>query len=150
MKLAEALSMRKELLDKISVLRQKLSDNAVYQDGSKPVEDPRELMLELHKTASELSDLIKRINKTNAASLIDGVPLGDLVVDRDTKIRIVGALKQAIETASSVGRRYSASEILLLPAINVKEVQKKTDELAKEVRELDNKIQATNWNIDLL
>ena len=34
--------------------------------------------------------------------------------------------------------------------VNVKEYQKKADELAKEVRELDNKIQQANWNIDLL
>ncbi|WP_353957378.1 hypothetical protein [uncultured Parasutterella sp.] len=46
--------------------------------------------------------------------------------------------------------RYSRSEILIIPTVNVKEYQKKADELAKEVRELDNKIQQANWNIDLL
>ena len=39
MKLAEALRERKQLQIKMGTLRQKLIDNAIYQEGSKPVED---------------------------------------------------------------------------------------------------------------
>ena len=45
MKLAEALRERKQLQIKMGTLRQKLIDNAIYQEGSKPVEDPAELLL---------------------------------------------------------------------------------------------------------
>ena len=38
MKLAEALRERKQLQIKMGTLRQKLIDNAIYQEGSKPVE----------------------------------------------------------------------------------------------------------------
>ena len=44
MKLAEALRERKQLQIKMGTLRQKLIDNAIYQEGSKPVEDPAELI----------------------------------------------------------------------------------------------------------
>lgn len=44
MKLAEALRERKQLQIKMGTLRQKLLDNAIYQEGSKPVEDPAELI----------------------------------------------------------------------------------------------------------
>ncbi len=76
--------------------------------------------------------------------------LGDLVVDRDTRIMEVTALNNLIDQASQVSNRYSRSEILVLPSINVKETQKKVDQLAKDIRELDNLIQATNWNTDLI
>ena len=44
MKLAEALRERKQLQIKMGTLRQKLIDNAIYQEGSKPVEAPAELI----------------------------------------------------------------------------------------------------------
>ena len=60
------------------------------------------------------------------------------------------SLNKLISEASQVSNRYSRSEILILPSIDVKETQKKVDKLAKDIRELDNLIQATNWNTELL
>jgi len=147
MKLAEALRERKQLQIKMGTLRQKLIDNAIYQEGSKPVEDPAELIKALEATRGELAALIKRINATNSSVKVGDFLLGDLVVDRDTRIMEVTALNNQ---ASQVSNRYSRSEILVLPSINVKETQKKVDQLAKDIRELDNLIQATNWNTDLI
>lgn len=150
MKLAEALRERKQLQIKMGTLRQKLIDNAIYQEGSKPVEDPAELIKALEATRGELAALIKRINATNLSVKVGDFLLGDLVVDRDTRIMEVTALNNLIDQASQVSNRYSRSEILVLPSINVKETQKKVDQLAKDIRELDNLIQATNWNTDLI
>ena len=137
MKLAEALRERKQLQIKMGTLRQKLIDNAIYQEGSKPVEDPAELIKALESTRGELAALIKRINATNSSVKVGDFLLGDLVVD-------------LIDQASQVSNRYSRSEILVLPSINVKETQKKVDQLAKDIRELDNLIQATNWSTELI
>ena len=123
MKLAEALRERKQLQIKMGTLRQKLIDNAIYQEG---------------------------INATNSSVKVGDFLLGDLVVDRDTRIMEVTALNNLIDQASQVSNRYSRSEILVLPSINVKETQKKVDQLAKDIRELDNLIQATNWNTELI
>ena len=130
--------------------RASLIDNAIYQEGSKPVEDPAELIKALEATRGELAALIKRINATNSSVKVGDFLLGDLVVDRDTRIMEVTALNNLIDQASQVSNRYSRSEILVLPSINVKETQKKVDQLAKDIRELDNLIQATNWNTDLI
>lgn len=150
MKLAEALRERKQLQIKMGTLRQKLIDNATYQEGSKPVEDPRELIKALESVRGELASLIKRINATNSSTKVGEFFLGDLVIDRDTRILEVTALNNLIAQASQVSNRYSRSEILVLPSIDVKETQKKVDQLAKDIRELDNLIQATNWNTDLI
>ena len=147
MKLAEALRERKQLQIKMGTLRQKLIDNAIYQEGSKPVEAPAELIKALESTRGELAALIKRINATNSSVKVGDFLLRDMVVDRDTRIMEVTAL---IDQASQVSNRYSRSEILVLPSINVKETQKKVDQLAKDIRELDNLIQATNWNTELI
>ena len=150
MKLAEALRERKQLQIKMGTLRQKLVDNATYQEGSKPVEDPSDLIKELESTRGELATLIKRINATNASVKVGDFLLGELVVDRDTRILEVASLNKLFSEASQVSNRYSRSEILILPSIDVKETQKKVDKLAKDIRELDNLIQATNWNTELL
>ncbi|MGM0653566.1 MAG: hypothetical protein ACQES4_12415 [Bacillota bacterium] len=42
------------------------------------------------------------------------------------------------------------SELKFKPTIDISRWRKKTDELAKEYRELDGKIQAANWTIDLI
>ena len=37
-----------------------------------------------------------------------------------------------------------------MPVIDVKAWQKETDEIAKEIRLIDNKIQETNWTTELV
>ncbi|MVX57736.1 DIP1984 family protein [Parasutterella muris] len=150
MKLAEALRERKELTSTIEVLRTRLLQNATIQEGTKPTEDPIEIMQALNNAVSRSIELICRINRTNSESVLDGRPLGDWVVERDQLMKKASVYREFANKAGSVVDRYSRSEILIIPTVNVKEYQKKADELAKEVRELDNKIQQANWNIDLL
>lgn len=76
MKLAEALRERKQLQIKMGTLRQKLIDNAIYQEGSKPVEDPAELIKALESTRGQLAALIKRIKATNSS-----VKVGDFLLE---------------------------------------------------------------------
>ena len=38
----------------------------------------------------------------------------------------------------------------MIPAVNVPELQKEADRMAKEIRQLDNLLQATNWTKDLV
>jgi len=58
--------------------------NAKIQEGDQPAETPLELIAELERTASELGDLIKGINKTNSATAFDGSrTISDALGDRD-------------------------------------------------------------------
>jgi hypothetical protein len=72
MKIAEALALRADLQKRLEQLKQRLVKNARIQEGDTPEEDPVGLQAELEKSARELTVLIQRINRTNAAS-----PFGD-------------------------------------------------------------------------
>ena len=65
MKLAEALSIRKDLQKRIQQLGQRIQNNVKVQEGDEPKEQPAELMKELDSCLSQLQELIWRINATN-------------------------------------------------------------------------------------
>ena len=67
MKVAEALALRSDLQKRLEQLKQRLVKNARIQEGDAPEEDPAELQSEFEKSAQELTSLIQRINRTNAA-----------------------------------------------------------------------------------
>ncbi len=52
--------------------------------------------------------------------------------------------------ASQLARRATRTEIKVLSSVSVKDVQKQADDLAKELRLLDNSIQAANWTTELI
>ena len=64
MKLAEALSIRKDLQKRIQQLGQRIQNNVKVQEGDDPKEQPAELMKELDSCLSQLQELIWRINAT--------------------------------------------------------------------------------------
>ena len=65
MKLAEALSLRKDLEKKIAGLKERLENVVRVQEGDEPVESPEELMKELDNCLVQLELLIYNINMTN-------------------------------------------------------------------------------------
>src|SRR5258707_4856180 len=88
MKIAEPLALRADLQRRLEQLKQRLVKNAHIQEGDKPEEDPAELQSELEKSARELTLLIQRINRTNAASQFGTGTLGDALAEPDVlKIR---------------------------------------------------------------
>jgi len=72
MKLAEALQERADLNKKISDLRGRLNQNSLVQEGERPNEDPTVLMQELEAAIARLQQLIKDINLTNCATIVEG------------------------------------------------------------------------------
>lgn len=149
MKLAEALQERADLNRRIQQLQQRLNNNAIVQEGEQPAEDPKELLAELERSVCELEDLISRINLTNCHTLVSGKSLTELLARRDMLTVKLGAYRNLVQSASQVARRATRTEIKLLSTVNVKELQKQVDQMAKELRLLDNSIQETNWNTEL-
>ena len=150
MKLAEALIERKDLQSRLSRLNQRLQANALVQEGDTPLEDPRILIEMVEATIEELSILIDRINKTNAATLIDGKSLSEMITRRDLMIKRIAIMREFLGKASSKVDRYSRNEIIITSTVDVKPYQKMVDELSHETRLLDAKIQYTNWNTELM
>ncbi len=151
MKLANALAERADLQTRINQLQGRLNNNALVQEGEQPAEDPNELLKELDEDFRRLEWLISRINCTNAAVKVEsGDTISDLLARRDCLTSRVGALRNFLTVASTRVRRGTVGEIKIRSTINVQELQKQTDELSKELRELDTAIQEKNWTTELM
>lgn len=150
MKLAEALQERADLNRRIQQLHQRLSNNAIVQEGESPAEDPAELLAELDGCVQSLESLITRINLTNCRTMVDGVSLTALLARRDALKLKLSAYRDLAYNASQLARRATHTEIKVLSAVSVKDVQAQADALAKDLRQLDNSIQAANWAADLI
>jgi hypothetical protein len=150
MKIAEALALRADLQKRLEQLKQRLLKNARIQDGDVPAENPVELQAELEKTALDLMGLIRRINRTNAASRFGEGTLADALAERDVlKIRY-NAYRELATAASTSQVRTTRSEVKFVSTVSVAATQRKADDLAKQYRELDTKIQEADWTTALL
>ena len=150
MKLGEALTLRSQLQVKFQQLRERLKASALVQEGEAPPEDPNMLLGELESVAAELEELIARINKTNLATrLRDGMTLTEALARRDHLAWLLGALHQVAETASVVQARYGKAELRMVRTVEVAKLRQRADDLAKERRLLDARIQEVNWLTEL-
>ena len=150
MKLAEALQVRAELNRRIEQLKTRLDNNALVQEGEQPAEAPAELLAELDGCVSQLEQVIAQINLTNCATVVEGKTLTQLLAQKDALVLRLGAYRNLVNTASLTARRATRSEIKILSTVSVKELQKTVDEMAKELRLLDNKLQQANWTTELI
>ena len=151
MKLAEALSIRKDLMKRIAQLQGRIANNVKVQEGDEPLENPDELMKELDSCLKQLEDIIFRINATNMQTVNSkGVSLTQLMAQRDVLTMRVNTLRSVFNSASESQSRYSQSEIKMVTVVDVKKLGKRVDDLSAKLRVLDMEIQALNFATDLL
>jgi hypothetical protein len=151
MKLAEALLERVDLQKRLAQMDSRLERSAVVQEGDEPPEDPKVLLKEMARMFEKLEELVQRIQKTNAATELEPFgTLSDALVRRDLLMQKRQMLQSLVEHASISEARYSMSEIRSVPTVKVRSLQKQIDDLSKEYRKLDTRIQQANWLTDLL
>ncbi len=150
MKLAEALQERADLNRRIEQLRYRLNNNVLVQEGEKPLEDPAALLEELESSFTRLEWLIARINLTNCAVKVEGRSLTELIARRDVLSLRAEAYHRLVEEASQNTHRATRTEIKILSAVDVPALQRQADDASRELRLLDNTLQATNWTADLM
>lgn len=150
MKLAEALQERADLNRRIEQLRYRLNHNVLVQEGEKPLEDPAALLEELESSFTRLEWLIARINLTNCAVKVEGRSLTELIARRDVLSLRAEAYRRLVEEASQNTHRATRTEIKILSAVDVPALQRQADDASRELRLLDNTLQATNWTADLM
>ncbi len=152
MKLAEALAERKSLATKVSELTARLRANALVQEGDAPAEQPDALRAELGEAVARLGVLVKAINRTNVATrLEDGQTIAEAITDRDMLQLRRGALETLASTAGyRVSPRSTRTELRTLATVDVAALRRELDDLARQSRELDVRIQAANWATDLI
>lgn len=149
MKLAEALQERADLNRRIEQLKDRLCSNALVQEGERPVEDPGMLKQELDEAVARLSTLIARINLTNCTTMADGQTLTELIAKKDALLLKLHVYRDVVYAGSQTTYRARNTEIRIQPAVSVPAWQAEVDRMAKEVRELDNKLQQSNWTTEL-
>ena len=72
MKLANALSQRSELQDRIRQLEHRLNNNAQVQEGESPAEDPEELLRELEEDYTQPGGGCSPLRPAGPAGLQEG------------------------------------------------------------------------------
>ena len=152
MKLAEALALRADAARRVEQLRSRTVANARFQEGEEPTEDAAALLAEAGAVLSQLEDLIRRINKTNAATQIgpEGT-ITDALARRDVlRLRHSVVTAAADSAAGRGGGRQLRSELKMLSALPVAQLRSQADDLARQIREIDVSIQKSNWEFDLM
>jgi hypothetical protein len=154
-KVAEALAERADAMRRVEQLRSRIVGSARFQEGEEPAEDAGALLLEAGHLLERLELLIRQINRTNALAEIEpGVTVSDALARRDV-LRLRHAVISSAADASA-GRdrgghvRQLRSELKMLSALPVAELRAQADGLARDIRELDVRIQRSNWEVDLV
>lgn len=150
MKLAEALSHRSALVNKIKEIESRLTDNVKVQEGDAPSENPMELIVALESTLAELQRIVYAINLTNTRTTIAGRSLTALLAERDMLKQKTRALSSALTHLTGRGDRYSRNEIKYVPTIDAADLRKLYDKSASDMRKLDLQIQSAGWTTDLI
>ena len=150
MKLAEALQERADLRRKIDMLAERLTNNSLVQEGDLPAEDPVELLKELDGAVTRLEELVAAINKTNSATVVDGCSVTEMLARKDCLGLKISILRKLVSRTGSPQGRYSRSEIRYVRVVDVAELQREADGLARELRLVDNALQRANWDTDLI
>ena len=106
MKLAEALSLKKDLEKRISDLKERLDNTVRVQEGDEPAENPTELLTELDRCLGQLERLIYNINVTNM-KIVDeeGNSMTKLLAERDVLNKRIGIMRSTFNRAASYGDR---------------------------------------------
>lgn len=150
MKLAEALSLRKDLETRISKIKDRLENVVRIQEGDQPAEDPQELIGELDRCLTQLEHLIYSINVTNMQIVTeDGQTMTKLLAERDILKKRIDVLRHTFNEATNSGSRYR-NEIRYVTTIEVKPLRQQLDKFAQQYRQLDMEIQELNFTNDLV
>lgn len=150
MKLAEALSNRSDLQKHINMLNGRLKKSCTVTEGSTPPEDIKALLKELDSCLQQFQKLVYRINVTNIQATIEGRRLTEIMAERDALQQRVKIYHDLIKTLMEGGRERWTSEENTIRLLDVPTFRKEMDSYSKQLRQLNLKLQQTNWTIDLV
>ena len=150
MMLAEALMDRADLQKEIYQLTQRLDQNARVEVGAEPVENPLVLLDELKRLYDRYGQLVARINRTNEETIVDGVRLNDLILERNLAMKLNHYLQSFVNEATRVTERWDSKNVVMRPAVDVAPIRKEIGAASRRIREMDIRIQKINWTTELL
>ena len=142
------MSIRADLQRKVSQLKGRLKDSAKVQEGDKPAENTDDLFKELDSCLVKMEDLIYRINFTNIRTVHNGETLTQMIARKDVLNLRLSVMRDVMKNTLETDR-YGRNEIKYVRTVDVTELHKRIDTYAKQLRELDLKLQKLNWTTDL-
>lgn len=150
MKLAEALLLRRDLNNRLFQLCNEISSSVLVQEGDTLDRSITELFKEYDEINQQYSELVVAINRKNAtASLADSALLLMEALEQREQLRRKHALLTQALDETKAAPRMGRNEIRLVRTIDTKTLTEQLNTTAKQLRELDGKIQQTNWLVDL-
>jgi hypothetical protein len=151
MKLAEALAERSDCQNRLDELKKRVLRSARVQEGEAPAEDSAELLAEIDRVFARLLELVSGINRTNARTAFDEKQtISDAIAARDLFGKKRDMLASIAEAASTRQDRYSKSEVKFVATVSIAQLQKQVDQLSRQYREVDTRLQELNWNTELV
>ena len=150
MKLEEALLLRRDLNNRLFQLRNEISSSVLVQEGDTLDRSITELFKEYDEINQQYSELVVAINRKNAtASVADSALLLMEALEQREQLRRKHALLTQALDETKAAPRMGRNEIRLVRTIDTKTLTEQLNTTAKQLRELDGKIQQTNWLVDL-
>jgi hypothetical protein len=158
MKLAEALSLRSDAQKRLAQLQSRAVASARYQEGESVPEDANALLAEARTVVEEIESLVRRINRTNAATELEaGLTITDAIARRDALASERSVIVSIADAAAGSGgargagfARQLRSELRYLTDVPIPQMRSEADSLAQAYRELDTRLQEANRTTELL
>lgn len=150
MKLAEALLLRADLQKKVASVSARVARNVVVQQGEVPHEDPELLLREGTSVIEELRTQVVGINTAHlTGKTADGRTLTAALAQRNALAQQHALRVAALAATSKEPDRYSTREITWVATVQVKDLQKRLEDLSRSIRETNLAIQAANGTIEV-
>jgi hypothetical protein len=148
--LHEALAERAANVRQFEQLKHRVIAAVRHQEGEDPAETGDELLRQTKDLLDRQARLIAAINHTNAATLLDdrSSTITAALAERD-RLRALHKLITETEAAAAGSGRHGwgramRSEIRDVTEMDVAGLRRQLDDLSRQIRELDAKIQATH------
>src|SRR5919205_538337 len=101
------------------------------------------------KRFEQLKQRVVRSAKVQEGDEPPDKTLSDALAERDVLVLRREAYSVLAQAAAVTQDRYSKSEVKFKSTVNVAEIQRQVDALAKAYRETDARIQEINWQTEL-
>ncbi len=137
--------------NKLFSLRSRILSNLKVQEGQELIEDPTDLLKEYKVVNEKLIAMVQAINKTNINTIIKeyDMTIADALVKKERLLALKNVYEDVVDSATNYQTRMSRTEIKFVNVVDVKRIQKLSDAVSKEYRQLDAKIQEVNWLTEL-
>ena len=128
---------------------QLLAEHRIRRENVYAVGIPCEGMADIGKIRSAGIDGVTGIREEGEEFVLSTLYGEERIAKKDALMQKLAVYRDMVAEAGYNTGRARGTEIKVIPAVNVPELQKEADRMAKEIRTLDNLLQETNWTKEL-